>query len=378
MSSPIYIYKHQEVVSATLSTCMEIPVRDEEIEPPTAIPATVTNEAEAKRNNGEDMGELSKIVLPTQTLDLFGPLEGYVQITNIDVPIENIELRLLRRELIGGFCFEEILQIHTLIGEENVREGERLNSKITHTRGHIDRKDEGIEEQDEKWDADFSPIRIKSMIHFSIPFSTSDCHLMTKTRELTAPSSSRPMSRTTGGTSMNDDRQFTNVKANESSGFGDIILSPSFDVASEMGKRPLTHNYGGVFSVPKRGQTYGEDVPSALVILPLQNTEIPREATMRERSDFLEGRYNDIVSSSSVSKSSTKFHDLTFNDTVAVRYYIRCKVIDTLGKRYWNTKEIQMARLSEVVASDYAPPMEEIEMGRDERDRQTRYASAIV
>lgn len=377
VSLPIYMYKHQQVVSTSLPMCMEIPVRDE-IEN-TAINVapleTIIEGTDNVNKEDKDNFEVSKLVLSAQTLDLFGPLQGYVQITNIDVPIENIELRLLRRELIGGFCYEEILQIHTLIGEENVRQGELLNSKIPHTRGHVGREDEGEEEQDTKWDADFSPIRSKSIIHFNIPFSTSECHLMSKTMELTAPSISRAMSRTIGGTSMNDDRQYTRDNKSERYGFGDIVLSPSFDVASELGKRPIVHTYGGVFSIPKRGQIYGDS--STQVILPLHKAEIPGEAIMGERSESEREEYeiNNVTSllqpPSAVCQSSTKFHDLEFNDAIAVRYYVRCKVIDTQGKKFWNTKEIQISRISKVVASEYAPLVKDMEIRRSEQ--MTRY-----
>ena len=90
-----------------------------------------------------------------------------MHITNIDDQLKMLNFILKRAN--WGFCFEEILQIHTLIGEQSARQGETLNSNILHTRGHVGREDQGIEEQNEKWDEAF-PHSVEINHSFLHPF----------------------------------------------------------------------------------------------------------------------------------------------------------------------------------------------------------------
>ena len=83
---------------------------------------------------------------------------------------------------------------------------------------------------------------------------------------------------------------------------------------------------------------------------------------------------------------SAVFMDLKFEETVSVRYYVRCIFVDSTGRRFWNTVEVVMARLRGVLPGDYlvgdiATPDDKIRKeysGEESRAYNTRFAEHIV
>ena len=62
--------------------------------------------------------------------------------------------------------------------------------------------------------------------------------------------------------------------------------------------------------------------------------------------------------------SKITFREPNFDESVSVRYYLRCIFLDAKGRKFWNTVEVVMARVSPVLAGSYAPLVSRSEVAR--------------